>query len=69
MKKKVPLILAPKELQRWMREDSSSIILVDVREKEELSIASMSHSIIHFPLSESLSWSKTFSKYLTFSYK
>ncbi len=66
MDKKTPLSLSPKELKKWLSEESNVPILVDVREKEELSIASIDTPVIHFPLSEFLSWSTTLSKYLSF---
>ena len=54
------------ELKQLLSEDSLQPLLVDVREKEELSIASLDEPVIHFPLSESSLWSKTFSKHLSF---
>ena len=41
-------------------------VLVDVREKEELSIAAINSPFIHFPLSEFSVWSQTFQKHLSF---
>ncbi len=66
MSQKTPLNISPKELNKWLSEDSVDLLLIDVREKEELSIASIDTPFIHFPLSESLSWSKTFSNQLSF---
>ena len=66
MNNKSPLSISAMELKKWLVEDSLHPLLVDVREKEELSIASLDEPVIHFPLSEFSLWSKTFSKYLSF---
>ncbi len=66
MNTKKPLNLAPQDLKKWLSEDPYSLVLVDVRETEEVSIASITKSAIHLPLSQSVFWSKTFSKYLSF---
>jgi len=66
MNQKVPLTISPLELQKWFSESSCEPLLVDVREQEELSIAALDRPVIHFPLSESESWSKNFAKHLSF---
>jgi len=66
MKDKAPLSISPLELQKWLADDSLELLLVDVREKEELSIASLDEEVIHLPLSESSFWSETLPKYLSF---
>ena len=66
MNQQKPRDLQPKHLQNWLKEESVQPILVDVREKEELSIASFPYPVLHLPLSESLSWVENFPFKLSF---
>ena len=63
----IPSEVNPRDLNDWLKESSStSPILVDVREKEELAIAPFPYSVIHLPLSEHSLWFSTYSINLTF---
>jgi len=64
MNQKNPNVISPLDLNKWLNEDCSKLILVDVREKEELAIAPFTKKVLHLPLSESFSWAKTYSKNL-----
>ncbi len=44
------------ELHELLKEDSSKLVLVDVREQQELDIAAFPFPIVHLPLSESARW-------------
>ena len=66
MTNKIPLSISPQELKKWLDQDSIQPLLVDVREKEELLIATLDKPVIHLPLSESSLWTKTFSQHLSF---
>ena len=52
----------PKELDQWIKNDSNSLSIVDVRENEELAIASFPYEVIHLPLSQFSSWSENISQ-------
>ena len=66
MNHKKPLNVFPKELKQWLEEDSSKPILIDVREKEELAIASLNQNVLHLPLSDYSNWIDSYYKYLSF---
>tara|TARA_Y100001968_G_C19438668_1_gene761277 strand:- start:3183 stop:3536 length:354 start_codon:yes stop_codon:yes gene_type:complete len=51
-----PHQLSPKELHRWLGDNSISPVLIDVREEEELVIASFPSPVLHLPLSQSDKW-------------
>ena len=58
MNKNVPLNISPKELEKILEDDSAEKpFIVDVREDNELAIASFSFSVLHLPLSQSANWS------------
>ena len=59
MNQKIPLEISPEELNQWILDDFSTLILVDVRETEELTMAPFSYQVLHLPLSRFLSWSQT----------
>ena len=61
-----PRDLGPKDLLNWLKDDSVDPILIDVREKEELSIASFPYRVVNLPLSESLNWAENFYLELSF---
>ena len=57
MKQKIPLNISPKELNKILEDDSSEKpLIIDVREDNELSIASFSFSVLHLPLSKAANW-------------
>ncbi len=54
----VPLNISPKELKKILEDDSSEKpFIVDVREDNEIAIASFSFSVLHLPLSKAANWS------------
>ena len=58
MTQNVPLNIAPKELNKLLEEDSfEKPFIVDVREDNELAIASFPFSVLHLPLSRATNWS------------
>ena len=58
MKQNVPLNISPKELNKILEDESSEKpFIVDVRENNEITIASFSFSVLHLPLSEAANWS------------
>ena len=69
MNQKIPLDISSLTLKEWIKDDLSSLTLVDVREKEELSIAPFSYKILHLPLSGFSMWSKTYSQLLSLEKK
>ena len=59
MNQKTPLDISPEELNQLIIDDFSRLILVDVRETEELTIAPFSYQVLHLPLSRFVYWSQT----------
>tara|TARA_Y100001968_G_scaffold42144_1_gene32153 strand:+ start:1078 stop:1434 length:357 start_codon:yes stop_codon:yes gene_type:complete len=58
MNNKVPLNISPEELNKILEDDSSEKpFIVDVREDNEIAIASFSFSVLHLPLSKAANWS------------
>ena len=58
MSQHVPLNISPKELNKILEDDfSEKPFIVDVREDDEIAIASFSFSVLHLPLSEAANWS------------
>ncbi len=58
MEQNIPLNISPKELNKILKEDSrEKPLIIDVREDNELSIASFSFSVLHLPLSKAAIWS------------
>ena len=58
MKQSIPLNISPKELNKILEDDSSEKpFIVDVREDNEIAIASFSFSVLHLPLSKAENWS------------
>ena len=58
MNQNIPLNISPKELNKILEDDSSDKpLIVDVREDNEIAIASFSFSVLHLPLSEAANWS------------
>ncbi len=64
MNQKIPFEISPEDLNQLLLADSSMLILVDVREKEELTIAPFPYEVLHLPLSRFFSWSQTYMKHL-----
>ena len=59
----IPLNISPKELSKILEDDSSeNPFIVDVREDNEIFIASFPFSVLHLPLSKSAIWSGTISE-------
>ena len=58
MNKNIPLNISPKELNKILEYAfSEKPFIVDVREDNEIAIASFSFSVLHLPLSKSANWS------------
>ena len=58
MNKNIPLNISPKDLNKILEDDfSENPFIVDVREDEEIAIASFSFSVLHLPLSKAADWS------------
>ena len=58
MNKHIPLNISPKELNKILEDDfSEKPLIVDVREDNEIAIASFSFSVLHLPLSQAANWS------------
>ena len=58
MNQNIPLNISPKELNKILEDDSSDKpFIVDVREDNEIAIASFSFSVLHLPLSKAANWS------------
>ena len=65
MNNNVPLNISPKELNKILEDDSlEKPFIVDVREDNEIAIASFSFSVLHLPLSKAVNWSAQISKLL-----
>tara|TARA_Y100001968_G_scaffold331466_1_gene386244 strand:+ start:10131 stop:10484 length:354 start_codon:yes stop_codon:yes gene_type:complete len=62
MNKAIPRKISPKELHQWMNEESNKPFLIDVREDQELMIASFPSQVLHLPLSRFSFWSENLSK-------
>ncbi|WP_320666513.1 rhodanese-like domain-containing protein [Prochlorococcus sp. MIT 1307] len=52
----VPKNLAPQKLHSWLNTNASNLVLVDVREDEELVLAPFPSQVIHLPLSKASVW-------------
>ena len=58
MNQTIPLNISPQELNEILEDDSSDKpFIVDVREDNEIAIASFSFSVLHLPLSKAANWS------------
>ena len=58
MNKLIPVNISPQELNKILEDDSSEKpFIVDVREDNEIAIASFAFSVLHLPLSKSANWS------------
>ena len=58
MNQNIPLNITPKELNNILEDDSSEKpFIIDVREDNEIAIASFSFSVLHLPLSKAANWS------------
>ena len=66
MNQKNPFEVSSGDLNQWILNDSYSLVLVDVREEEELKIAPFSQKVLHLPLSHFASWSKIYKQHLPF---
>ena len=65
MKQKIPLNISPKELNKILEDDSSEKpFIVDVREDNEIAIASFPFSVLHLPLSKAANWSSNIEELL-----
>ena len=54
----IPLNISPQELCEILEDDSSeNPFIVDVREDNEIAIASFAFSVLHLPLSKAANWS------------
>ena len=58
MNQHTPLNISPEELNKILKNDSSAKpFIIDVREDNEIAIASFSYSVLHLPLSNAANWS------------
>ena len=58
MNEHTPLNISPKELNQILEDDSyKNPFIVDVREDDEIAIASFSFSVLHLPLIKAANWS------------
>ena len=58
MNTQVPLNISPHELNKILDDDSSEKpFIIDVREDNEIAIASFAFSVLHLPLSKAADWS------------
>ncbi len=58
MKKNIPLNISPKELNKLLDDDcSEKPFIIDVREDDEIAIASFPFTVLHLPLSKAAHWS------------
>ena len=58
MNQNIPLNISPTELNKILEDDSSEKpFIVDVREDNEIAIASFAFSVLHLPLSKAADWS------------
>ena len=65
MNKHIPLNISPQELNKILEDDSSEKpFIVDVREDEEIAIASFPFSVLHLPLSKASKWSRNIEELL-----
>ena len=65
MNQHIPFNISPKELNKILEDDSSEKpFIVDVREDNELAIASFPFSVLHLPLSKASNWSAKISELL-----
>ena len=65
MNQKTPTNISPQELKEWCDDSLMNPILIDVREKDELAIASFNYTVLHFPLGDYSSWIETYSEHLS----
>ena len=57
MNQQIPLNISPKELNKMFEDDSvNDPFIVDVREDNEIAIASFTFSVLHLPLSKADNW-------------
>ncbi len=59
-----PKAISAEQLNVWLNDQSSELFLVDVREEEELEIASFPSKVLNLPLSKSSCWMDDLSKKL-----
>ena len=58
MNQHIPLNISAKDLNKIFEDDSSeNPFIVDVREDDEIAIASFAFSVLHLPLSKAANWS------------
>tara|TARA_Y100001968_G_scaffold245200_1_gene229266 strand:- start:191 stop:547 length:357 start_codon:yes stop_codon:yes gene_type:complete len=58
MNQNIPINISPKELKKILEDDSSEKpFIIDVREDDEIALASFSFSVLHLPLSKAANWS------------
>ena len=66
MTQKTPKNVLPIELKKWLEEELLNPVLIDVREKKELAIASFNHQVLNLPLSDYSNWINSYSENLSF---
>ncbi len=59
MNQHIPLDISPTELKKLLEDNSSEKpFIIDVREDNEIAIASFTFSVLHLPLSKASNWSE-----------
>ena len=65
MNQHIPLNISAKQLNKILEDDSSeNPFIVDVREDDEIAIASFPFSVLHLPLSKAANWSENIEELL-----
>ena len=65
MNQYMPLNISPKDLHKILEDDlSEKPFIVDVREDDEIAIASLPFSVLHLPLSKAANWSENIEELL-----
>ena len=60
MKQKIPKNISPIALNQWLEQNSEKPLLVDVREMQELHLATFPFSVLHIPLSKAAEMAEKF---------
>ena len=56
MNQQIPKHISAVELNLWLQQESQKPLLIDVREAEEIAIATFPLPVVHFPLSQASQW-------------
>ena len=64
MTQQIPRNISPNQLHSWLQNQTDELLLVDVREDQELVIAPFPCEVIHLPLSKASLWVEELSELL-----